>query len=169
MVKIFFSKKVTVMTLALIAICLNFVKLPQLFYVNVSPSLPIGFYKIKETSSLEKGAIIAFFPPEKVHFLQVRNWLSLDIPILKPVVALDGDHCCIQNKELKINGKKYCEIAKIDTEGLDLPQIDFCRDLTKNEIWVGSNRIKNSFDSRYFGVIQKTKILAMVTPWLVLR
>ena len=169
MISLFSKRKIIILILVLVTFCLYFVQLPQIFYVNVSASLPYGLYKIEKNPSWQKGAIVAFFLPEKVNFMKSRNWLSLTVPLLKPVVALEGDHCCIQNEEIKINGQKYGDIAKVDTDGLNLPQISFCRDLAEDEIWVGSNRIKNSFDSRYFGTIPKNTILAIIKPWLVLR
>lgn len=148
-----------------IAVSLSFIKLPKIFYINTSPSIPLGIYKSVDTT-LKPSTIILFHPPESVKNLD-RHWLRNNQIIMKPIVATEGDFCCISENNVEINGNFYGEIQKFDSEKLPLPSLNFCRSLKPHEIWVGSNHIENSFDSRYFGPIFEKEIIATVTPLII--
>ena len=137
------------------------------FYFNVSKSLPRGIY-LKHLSipeDLVSRSLVSLKVPQTVLHLTARDWLSKDIPIIKPIVAVSGDHVCISSAQLEINSIYVGEVASHDSKGLPLPQISFCRDLQKEEIWLGSTRIPNSFDSRYFGPVLKQDITCRVEPF----
>ena len=139
------------------------------FYFNISNSLPVGVYK--KNSITEKnvslGSFVSFPVPSSVEYLTSRDWLSLKIPLIKPIIGLPGDNVCLSPEGLKVNSKYVGAVAAADSKGLPLPHVNFCRNLKEGELWVGSTRIPNSFDSRYFGPIKKTDLIWNVQPLLV--
>ena len=164
----FSSNKKKYIVLAMgITISLSFIKLPKIFYINTSPSIPLGVYKVVDTS-LQPSTIILFHPPESVKNLD-RPWLRPELIIMKPIVASEGDRCCIVDNNIEINDEFYGKVKKFDSGNLPLPSLNFCRSLKAHEIWVGSNHIENSFDSRYFGPIVENEIIATVTPFILLH
>ena len=136
------------------------------FFINISESLPRGIYfkhRLSE-NDFAPGSLVALPVPPVVGYLTARDWLSNDIPILKPIAAIEGDHVCITSGHLLINSKYVGDVANHDSKGLPLPQIVFCRNLQKDEIWLSSTRIPNSFDSRYFGPVLTSDITYLVQP-----
>lgn len=136
------------------------------FYINISESLPRGLYlkHSVEKKTLLPGSLVSLSIPQVVTYLTIRDWLSNDIPIIKPIAAVTGDHVCIVAGRLEINSKFIGEVASHDSKGLPLPQISFCRDLQNEEIWLSSTRTLKSFDSRYFGPVLTGDITFQVEP-----
>jgi len=159
------NKKITIALLSGIAILSLFIKLPKIFYINTSPSIPLGIYKVIDPA-LNPSKIILFHPPESLKNFN-RPWLPPRLIIMKPIVAAKGDLCCVADNTIKINGKYYGKVQKFDSGNFPLPSLNFCRPLKSDEVWVGSNRIENSFDSRYFGPIPEDKIIATVAPFII--
>lgn len=135
---------------------------PVLLY-NPSPSLPIGYY-LRASAPPAKGRIIAFHVPA-----MGRAYATAHIPyvvrgaIIKTVVAAAGDQVCAGD-QLKINGRVVAPIAKLDRQGRALPQWRGCRVLRRDEYFVFSNRIPNSFDSRYYGPVAQSEVIGTFRP-----
>ena len=66
--------------------------------------------------------------------------------------------------QLTINGRVVAPIAKFDREGRALPQWRECRVLRRDEYFVFSNRIPNSFDSRYYGPVAQSEVIGTFRP-----
>jgi conjugative transfer signal peptidase TraF len=135
---------------------------PVLLY-NPSPSLPIGYY-LRASAPPARGRIIAFHVPAPG-----RAYATAHIPyvvrgaIIKPVVAAAGDRVCTGD-QLKINDHIVASIAKLDRQGRPLPQWRDCRVLRRDEYFVFSNRIPNSFDSRYYGPVAQSDVISTFRP-----
>lgn len=108
------------------------------YCINITPSIPKGIYKLKDIEKLERDKIVYIEIPGDT--IQVKNGNNLYI-----------------NGELRGNIRKYdLQGKKLDSE---LP-IDYV--LKEDEyILLGSD--DNSYDSRYFGIIKKDKILKEAT------
>ena len=130
-----------------------------------SPSLPIGPY-VRTFETVEIGKIVAFEIPEEARRYQaVRGYdLPASFLFMKPVAAGPGDRVCNTLAGLFINERRVADTASHDPEGQPLPVWRHCRLLGRDQYFMVSNYISNSFDSRYFGPIDQGKIAAVYRP-----
>lgn len=118
-------------------------------YCN-SSSVPKGFYFIVPTMSIMQNDIVELVPPK-------NSLIGENCTILKPVVALYGNHVCIRENNVFVDQHIICVIKKYYAPGKKLPRIEFCNYLNVDQYFVISKHPR-SFDSRYFGVISKENI-----------
>jgi len=138
----------------------------KLLIYNYTDSLPHGIYLL-HWGDFKKGDLVVFVPPERAatmirerHYLRERDYL------MKYLVGEKGD--CIQtsNGQFVVAGENYGEILLHDKEGRALPHYPFSGRVEEGYI-VAVKGKKRSFDSRYFGPIQRSAILGRATPlWL---
>lgn len=131
---------------------------------NRSASEPTGFY-VRTAASPATGRIIAFHAPASA-FPYADNRLGYlhRIPVLKQIAAGEGDVVCTQGGALSINGRWRAPVLSHDTRGELLPQWRGCRALGRGEFFVFSDRITNSFDSRYYGPVRTAEIVGVFEP-----
>lgn len=135
---------------------------PLVLY-NPSPSVPMGWY-IRSGGPVEVGKLIAFRVPELG-----RDYVRTNIPylvkasIIKPVAAAVGYQVCTL-RGLEINGRPIGAIAARGSSGHTLPHWIGCRRLRQGEFFAVSTRIRDSFDSRYYGPITAGEILGTYRP-----
>jgi len=129
---------------------------------QVSTSMPQGFYLTYPIiGKLKPGDIVLFRPPNWAEKMMLQHeWIRPNMLMLKHIVAISGDEVCIRSGEVFINGQAYAAVEKDYRPGKALPSLKFCRVLRKNEYFLMSDYIPNSFDSRYFGAINGEEILA---------
>lgn len=126
-----------------------------LFLVNGTPSEPPGIYVRAGYGPIGLGAIIAFpAPPLAFPYADRRAGYLHDIPILKVVAAAGGDQVCTRGGVLAINGVRRASVLARDSQGFTLPHWTACRRLDPDELFVFSDRVPNSFDSRYYGPVR---------------
>jgi len=140
------------------------------FIIQISTCMPKGIYIKKEIpSKLACGQILLFKIPEHVKDLVFqRGWFlsNLNFFMTKPIAALEGDVILISKNRLFINNKYFGQVKNNDKKGLPLPQISNHFKIPKNKIFVASMK-DDSFDSRYFGLIDKKNVLAVVKPFVI--
>lgn len=143
-------------------------------YINTTPSLPVGFYKVVD-EPIVNGAYVAFCPPQNEVFDMARDRSYInrgDCPggyglLLKRVFAQSGDTVFIDQAGIFVNGKYLPNSAqlKIDAEGHALPQYQLDqRVLDDSEYLLLSDVNPQSFDARYFGLITRDQIRKVVRP-----
>ena len=116
-------------------------------------------------NAVSVGALIAFRAPSAAypyadgHMAYLRR-----VPVLKHVAAVSGDQVCTANGRLEINGRVRAPILRQDRRGAALPRWRGCRRLRDGEVFVFSDRIPNSFDSRYFGPVSHAEIVGVFRP-----
>ena len=134
-----------------------------LILLNTSPSEPLGLYR-RVAAAPAVDRLIAFRPPEAA-----LGYLRIALPgrargtILKGVVAGEGTTVCA-DASLTVAGRVLGPIAARDRAGRSLPRWRGCRRLGPGEFMVFSDRIPNSFDSRYYGPVRDAEILGVYTP-----
>jgi conjugative transfer signal peptidase TraF len=136
---------------------------PLVLY-NPSPSEPTGFYRLSNQAP-GPGRIIAFRVPAAG-----RSYAAMHLPsiarsaILKVIAASNGALVCEQNGALSIEGQARGNAAATDRYGAALPRWSGCRRLARGEYFVLSNRIPNSFDSRYYGPVPRADVIGVYRP-----
>jgi conjugative transfer signal peptidase TraF len=142
---------------------------PPLVMLNDSASEPTGLY-LRVSQPPVVGVLVAFkTPPTAFPYADRRHALLRRHPILKAVAATSGDHVCTRSNRLTINDRQKAPIATRDRFGDALPRWTGCRKLTADELFVFSNVIPNSFDSRYFGPIKRKDVLGAYRLILPIR
>ena len=149
--------------IVVVGVCLSF----QIggIRVNASTSLPVGLYKITTDPSAK---LVEFCPAEPFASLSaIRGYREEGNcpdgaePLMKPVVALEGDTVEISNKGVTVNGKFLPNSAPrpFDRENRPLAHWSFgTYRVAKGTVWVISSFNSRSFDSRYFGPIPAASI-----------
>ena len=125
---------------------------------NASNSVPIGWYFVSKRQP-DLGEIAVIRPPEWVKIYgSARGYLPLQTPLLKPVRAIESAVVCRFGRYVFIDGKLVARAKYLDTKHRMLPVWKGCRTLKSDEIFVlGTHR--DSFDSRYFGPVDRDQVL----------
>ena len=142
-------------------------------YINSTPSLPVGFYKVVDEPILS-GAYVAFCPPQNVVFdmAKDRSYINRgDCPggyglLLKRVFAQSGDVVSINQAGIFVNSEHLPNSAQLtaDADGQPLPQYRLQAVLDDSEYLLLSDLNPQSFDARYFGLIARDQIQQVVRP-----
>ncbi len=137
----------------------------RLIVINTSPSVPRGLY-IRTRDGPAVGRLVDFrIPPSARPYVRQRTGHDGDDwYVLKPVVAGPGDYVDTSGEWLVINGRRVAPVMTHDGVGAPLPVWRDNRRLGPGEFFVFSGRIPNSFDSRYYGPIQREQIESVRRP-----
>ena len=156
------------MTLTFLIVGLATNSRAKTFLWNASPSEPPGLY-VRTSAPVQVGRLVAFLAPPAAYPYAVRRLAYLhQVPIIKAVGAGEGAHVCTSGGALEINGQRRAAILAVDSQGVSLPHWRDCRRLLRGEVFVFSDRVPNSFDSRYFGPVDQAKILGVYRPLFTL-
>jgi conjugative transfer signal peptidase TraF len=141
--------------------------------INASSSLPIGLY-IK--TSAPKGNLVEFCPPEPfASFSKTRgyrpsgNCPDAAEPLMKPVVAAEGDIVEVSANGVAINNRLLPNSSPrpVDTKNRPMIHWPFGKyRVAAGTVWVVSSFSNRSFDSRYFGPIPSVCIRSRLLPLL---
>ncbi len=142
--------------------------------INTSPSIPLGIYALEPISGqLKQNDLIAFCLNKKDQDFALSHGYILagtrcngsSTPLLKSIIAIPGDNVTLTNTEIIVNNKIYnYPTQQYDSMHRLLPS--WPRDNYQNTLgfWViGTNNIK-SWDSRYYGFINRSQIIYLLKP-----
>ena len=142
-------------------------------YINTTPSLPVGFYKVVD-EPIASGAYVAFCPPKNEVFDMARDRSYINRGdcsggyglLLKRVFAQSGDRVFIDQAGIFVNGEHLPNSAQLtaDAEDQPLPQYRLQTVLDDSEYLLLSDVNPQSFDARYFGLIARDQIQQVVRP-----
>ena len=145
--------------------------------INHTPSLPIGLWQISPANApVQRGQLVSFCPPETAIFREAISeriigrgrCQSGSEPMLKPVIAVEGDQVEVTEAGITVNGVPVPHSARIS-----LPRDSSLSNhivplgsyrLAPGQIWVMSALHPRSFDSRYFGPIELRQIEGIAEP-----
>ena len=131
---------------------------PRLLW-NASASAPIGLYLITPSTPLEVGDMVAAQAPEGARQLAARRgYLPSGVPLVKRVEAIEGSRVCAVRARILIDERVSALRKKRDAEGRLMPWWTGCRRLQPGRVLL-INRAAASFDSRYFGPVERAAIL----------
>lgn len=130
--------------------------IPNHFKLNVTESVPKGIYSLEAVGQVEKGSIYVF-DYKACCKVDVPNTPNLPL-FIKRVAGLPGDKLFYNDSgELVLQAKDGRETAYYvqphTQQGDALPKIDPQTIPANHYFMVGD--IKQSFDSRYYGVVNK--------------
>lgn len=129
------------------------------YMVNSTLSMPKGIYRITKEDTLKKGDYILFDPPIDFAILaHERGWFDKDWPLLKPIIAQEGDHFCNQEGSFRINNLYSGEVLTNDSQGRPIGHFEYCGVVPEGKIVVGVPKESRSLDSRYFGFVDKNEV-----------
>jgi conjugative transfer signal peptidase TraF len=127
---------------------------------NPSPSASQGFYLIRRTDALAVGDLVLLRVPEAFESIVVdRRYLGPNVPLLKRIVAMSGDHVCHRGGAVFINGRYVASTLRNDSAGRPMPIWRSCRTLDDHEIFALMEGVETSLDSRYFGPLDRKLVL----------
>jgi len=147
------------------ALVILFVEKPKLLLYNHTPSVPVGWY-VYAGREPQRGDLISFPLPPAAHAYALSRGESTGFRLLKPVIAVAGDHVRTLNGEFRVNGVSFGPIPVTDVAGRVLPRWQANRVLTDDELLVGST-VEHSFDSRFFGPVHANDVLGVYQPLVV--
>jgi conjugative transfer signal peptidase TraF len=143
--------------------------------INTTNSLPQGIYLI---TSDENAPLVEFCPSGVFSALSsVRGYRPPGLcpdgraPLLKPVIAHQGDTVVLSEEGFRVNGRLFPNTAphRIDSAGRPLTTWPSgVYSVAPDTIWVASTYHPNSFDSRYFGPIALILVRHRLRPLWVL-
>src|SRR5262249_350416 len=144
--------------------------------VNLSGSMPVGFYRHTQ-EPVQVGTIVAACLPAKIgQFGLARGYLhagpcaSGAQAVLKRIAAISGDVVEVQPTGLTINGRPVARSAVLaqDSHGRNLPHLPWgTLTLAPGEVWLLSTTNVRSWDSRYYGPVPTSAVVATARPVLV--
>lgn len=125
---------------------------------NASPSVPIGLYFIERRTPKLGEIAVLHLSEWAASLADERLYLPSSAVLLKPVAAVEGDVMCRYGLHIFLNGKLRAKALRWDKMHRPLPSWKGCFRLQGGQISVLSKR-KDSFDSRYFGAIEKRDVM----------
>ena len=140
---------------------------------TLTPSLPVGFY-LRTEPVQERGRLLSFCPPkDAAAYALERGYLHRGScpggtePLGKYVLATTGDTVGIQPGGLSVNGRPIPNSAVLwrDRLGRELPHTAFGQHVVgADSLFMFSPHHKRSFDSRYFGAIDRRRVRSGLRP-----
>jgi type IV secretory pathway protease TraF len=129
----------------------------------------VGLYRrLPLPDPVERGMLVILPVPVSVvpwHRPKLPTFLR-PVPLLKPVVAVEGDAVCVTEAGIWIRDQWYGPVLT-EAHGRPLPHPlpDGCTTLSAGEVFVAT-ATDRSLDSRYFGPVKIETIRARAIPVL---
>ena len=142
--------------------------------INTTKSIPVGLYWTS-SKPVEKGAYVLFCPPQVGVFdiAKERGYIGAGFCpgdygyMMKRVLAAKNDAIAIADEGVRVNGEllPLSVLIKADKGGRPLPRYQSnSYTLGDYEVLLMSDVSAISFDSRYFGPINRSQIKTVIFP-----
>jgi conjugative transfer signal peptidase TraF len=149
---------------ALMAATLGPKPAPRLVW-NASESVPVGLYRVQPADRLNVTDLVVAFPPEGLAtMLADAGYLPLGVPLIKRILALQGQLVCRQDLRIIVDGIEMGLARERDRRGRLLPAWQGCRALRHGEVFLMNWDEPASLDSRYFGPLPLAAIVGRAAP-----
>lgn len=161
------SKRAAVLSAAVVGLALlavgPLIPLQTNVLFNGSGSAPIGFYRV-ESGPVSKGDLVLVELPDWAkRLVEVRGYLPSDVPLIKRIVATDGDMVCRLGRKISVNFDDLAEVLDTDSEGRAMPYWIGCWRLESGQYFLLQDHPR-SFDSRYLGPLDGSLIIGKAMP-----
>lgn len=153
---------------SLIAISPTMISPVPRFVWNASASAPVGLYWIGAARHLGRDDLVAArMSPAAARLAAERSYLPADLPVVKHVAGLPGDHICATRTTVTIDGMVAARRLFSDRRHRPLPAWLGCMTLRSDQVLLLNTRVPDSYDGRYFGPTGYRLILGRAHPlWL---
>lgn len=142
--------------------------------INMTRSIPVGLYWTSN-NPVEKGAYVFFCPPPAGVFniAKERGYIGAGFCpgnygyMMKLILAAKNDAITIADDGVRVNGAllPLSALIKVDPAGRALPRYQSnAYTLSDVELLLMSDVSALSFDSRYFGPINRSQIKTVIVP-----
>jgi len=144
--------------------------------LNVSPSVPLGLYRVVDEPVARGVLVVACVSPAAARLARERDYLGKGScpggaqPVLKRIGAVPGDLVDLEPSGVAVNGERLPDSAPAmsDSRGRPLPHAPWGRTVVApGEVWLIGIETTRSWDSRYFGPVPLDHVHA-VRPVLTL-
>lgn len=156
-------------TIALVALLSPAVHRPELRLVwNASASVPLGLYRIERGARPRVGDLVAVRPsPALTRFMAERRYVEANALLVKPFAAKAGATVCRLDMRVTIDGRYVATALPRDRFSRLLPRWSGCLRLGPDQFFLIAPATAASFDSRYFGPVDRTRIVGRALPlWI---
>lgn len=137
---------------------------PRLIW-NATASTPTGLYALRPIGRLHALELVAVRPPEPIaSYLADGGFLPKGVPLLKHVMAVAGQTVCREGDAVTVDRVEVGVAHDRDHLGRLLPRWSGCRTLMAGEVFLMNPTVPDSLDSRYFGPLPVTSIVARAVP-----
>ena len=145
--------------------------------VNLTGSMPIGIYVPSQDQTYHRNDWVAVCLPKLLSTQGLQNGYLMAgncqdtnaMPVLKQLIALPGDTVEVTPTSIIVNEKSYP--AKIQTQDhrghLIKIQSKLGVKTIINNYWLYGSASDRSWDSRYYGGVERTNIIGIYRPFLV--
>jgi len=133
---------------------------PALIF-NPTESAEPGWYRVHTAKVPGRGDLVAAqLPNHASRLADVRGYLPKGLPVIKTIGAVGGDEVCWSDNAVSLPGGHSLQVLEHDSEGRPLPRRSAgCVTLGPDEVFLVSDRIQGSFDSRYFGPVDTDLVI----------
>ncbi|MDB5700534.1 MAG: Type secretory pathway protease TraF-like protein [Sphingomonadales bacterium] len=132
---------------------------------NASASVPLGLYGIDPDVTLRVGDLVAVRPsPALTGFMAARRYVEANALLVKPVAALAGATFCRADQRVTLDGRTVALALRRDRFGRALPSWSGCQRLAHNQLVLIAPALRASFDSRYFGPVDRAQVIGRAIP-----
>jgi conjugative transfer signal peptidase TraF len=142
--------------------------------INTTSSIPLGIY-LTNSKSVEKGDYVFFCPPQVDVFDEAkhRGYISAGVCpgnygyMMKRVLAAKNDAVSVADDGVRVSANllPFSKLLKVDKAGRRLLTYEPNQYiLGDDEVLLMSDVSPISFDSRYFGPINRSQIKSVISP-----
>lgn len=141
-------------------------------YLNISDSMPKGFYRQVQAASVRGSLAVSCLTPSIATYGLERGYLVPGAcptgiqPVMKKIIAIPGDNIQIRHGYLIINHIPHPElkIAMLDSKQRPLQLFYPSRSyvIGEGQYMLVSDYVVNSWDSRYWGPVGIEKLVVAV-------
>ena len=132
---------------------------------NASKSVPVGLYQLQPAGTLAVTELVAVRPPEPLAiFLDLNGYLPTGIPMLKRVLALQGQMVCRYGLTIFVDGIDMGNALSRDSRGRPLPVWQGCHSVEPDELFLMNWQSEDSLDGRYFGFVPNSSVIGKALP-----
>lgn len=139
--------------------------LPVRLLYNASHSMPRGWYLAGPPASPAPDHVVLLrLAPDTAVLAAQRGYLPVGVPLLKRIAAVAPQTVCQCKGQLRIDGVPVGAVRPQDGAHRPLPVWAQCRALHDGEVFVLGDARALSFDSRYFGPVDASALIASAWP-----
>lgn len=132
---------------------------------NASASVPLGLYRVQPGVTPRIGDLVALRPsPALGRFMAERHYVEANVLLIKPVVASSGATVCREQTRVTVDAQTVAAALSRDRIGRPLPTWSGCRRLRAHQLFLIAPMRPDSFDSRYFGPVDRSDVVGRAIP-----